>query len=99
VAEKIRRDDRVSVIERTNLRYLSELPQKVDLVTLDLSFISILLVSFQTVVNIYSVAIFKDVLTGCFHPLLYLFAWAESEVVVRYDSSHFPFLDLSKFED
>lgn len=45
VAEKIRTDERVSVIERTNLRYLTELPQKVDLVTLDLSFISILLVS------------------------------------------------------
>ncbi|XP_020531981.1 uncharacterized protein LOC18448592 isoform X2 [Amborella trichopoda] len=45
VAEKIRRDERVCVIERTNLRYLSELPQKVDLVTLDLSFISILLIS------------------------------------------------------
>ncbi|KAI4341568.1 hypothetical protein MLD38_026279 [Melastoma candidum] len=44
VADKIRRDKRVSVIERTNLRYLSGLPQKVDLVTLDLSFISILLV-------------------------------------------------------
>ncbi|CAM8984684.1 unnamed protein product [Rhodiola kirilowii] len=42
VADKIRRDERVSVIERTNLRYLTELPQKVDLVTLDLSFISIL---------------------------------------------------------
>lgn len=44
VADKIRRDERVSVIERTNLRYLSELPQEVDVVTLDLSFISILLV-------------------------------------------------------
>ncbi|KAM6564761.1 hypothetical protein CsatB_024759 [Cannabis sativa] len=44
VADKIRKDERVCVIERTNLRYLSELPQKVDLVTLDLSFISILLV-------------------------------------------------------
>ncbi|KAL5161692.1 putative rRNA methyltransferase YqxC [Glycine soja] len=44
VADKIRRDERVSVIERTNLRYLAELPQNVDLVTLDLSFISILLV-------------------------------------------------------
>ncbi|KAK4573622.1 hypothetical protein RGQ29_031538 [Quercus rubra] len=44
VADKIRRDERVCVIERTNLRYLSELPQKVDLVTLALSFISILLV-------------------------------------------------------
>ncbi|KMZ68552.1 putative Hemolysin A [Zostera marina] len=44
VAEKIRRDDRVSLIERTNLRYLTELPQLVDIVTLDLSFISILVV-------------------------------------------------------
>ncbi|KAL0917964.1 hypothetical protein M5K25_013076 [Dendrobium thyrsiflorum] len=44
VAEKIRHDDRVCVIERTNLRYLSGLPREVDLVTLDLSFISILLV-------------------------------------------------------
>lgn len=44
VADKIRRDERVSVIERTNLRYLPGLPQKVDLATLDLSFISILLV-------------------------------------------------------
>ncbi|XP_027150262.1 uncharacterized protein LOC113750469 [Coffea eugenioides] len=51
VAEKIRQDERVSVIERTNLRYLSELPQKVDLVTLDLSFISILLVM-PAVVNV-----------------------------------------------
>lgn len=51
VAEKIRRDERVCVIERTNLRYLSELPQKVDLVTLDLSFISILLVM-PAVVNV-----------------------------------------------
>ncbi|KAL7247074.1 hypothetical protein ACSBR2_002065 [Camellia fascicularis] len=44
VADKIRHDERVSVVERTNLRYLPGLPQKVDLVTLDLSFISILLV-------------------------------------------------------
>ncbi|KAF3948023.1 hypothetical protein CMV_025927 [Castanea mollissima] len=51
VAEKIRRDERVCVIERTNLRYLSELPQKVDLVTLDLSFISILLVM-PAVINV-----------------------------------------------
>ncbi|KAM7271858.1 hypothetical protein ACFE04_031072 [Oxalis oulophora] len=51
VAEKIRTDKRVSIIERTNLRYLSELPQKVDLVTLDLSFISILLVM-PAVVNL-----------------------------------------------
>ena len=32
----------MTVIERTNLRYLPGLPQKVDVVTLDLSFISIL---------------------------------------------------------
>ncbi|KAI3418602.1 uncharacterized protein J3R85_013665 [Psidium guajava] len=51
VAEKIRRDERVSIIERTNLRYLPGLPQKVDVVTLDLSFISILLVM-PAVVNV-----------------------------------------------
>ncbi|XP_031481040.1 uncharacterized protein LOC116251089 isoform X2 [Nymphaea colorata] len=51
VADKIRRDNRVCVIERTNLRYLPGLPQKVDLVTLDLSFISILLVM-PAVVNV-----------------------------------------------
>ncbi|KAK4756406.1 hypothetical protein SAY87_006533 [Trapa incisa] len=51
VADKIRRDERVSVIERTNLRYLTGLPQKVDLVTLDLSFISILLVM-PAVINV-----------------------------------------------
>ncbi|XP_058205833.1 uncharacterized protein LOC131319546 isoform X1 [Rhododendron vialii] len=51
VADKIRHDERVSVVERTNLRYLSGLPQKVDLVTLDLSFISILLVM-PAVVNV-----------------------------------------------
>ena len=51
MADKIRRDERVCVIERTNLRYLSKLPQKVELVTLVLSFISILLVSFQIVVE------------------------------------------------
>jgi len=44
VADKIRHDDRVVVMERTNLRHLepSDLAEKVDLVTLDLSFISIL---------------------------------------------------------
>lgn len=51
VADKVRRDERVSVIERTNLRYLAELPQNVDLVTLDLSFISILLVM-PAVINV-----------------------------------------------
>ncbi|GAQ83745.1 hypothetical protein KFL_001600150 [Klebsormidium nitens] len=44
VAEKIRQDERVVIMERTNLRYLEGLPEPVDLVTLDLSFISILLV-------------------------------------------------------
>lgn len=42
VHEKIRNDARVVVMERTNLRYLEPLPEKVDLVTLDLSFISVL---------------------------------------------------------
>ncbi|CAI5962286.1 unnamed protein product [Closterium sp. NIES-64] len=43
--ERIRIDPRVVVMERTNLRHLSpsDLPEKVDLVTLDLSFISVLL--------------------------------------------------------
>lgn len=42
VHEKIRNDDRVVVMERTNLREVRELGEKVDLVTLDLSFISVL---------------------------------------------------------
>ncbi len=42
VHEKIRNDPRVVVIERTNLRHLDHLPELVDLVTLDLSFISLL---------------------------------------------------------
>lgn len=40
--EKIRMDDRVIVRERTNLRSLKDLGELVDLVTLDLSFISVL---------------------------------------------------------
>ena len=44
VHEKIRNDDRVLVLERTNLRHVREIGEKVDLVTLDLSFISVLLV-------------------------------------------------------
>jgi 23S rRNA (cytidine1920-2'-O)/16S rRNA (cytidine1409-2'-O)-methyltransferase len=40
--EKIRADTRVVVMERTNLRHLASLPELVDLVTLDLSFISVL---------------------------------------------------------
>ena len=42
VHEKIRKDSRVEVLERTNLRYLKSLAEKVDAVTLDLSFISVL---------------------------------------------------------
>lgn len=42
VHEKIRSDERVVVMERTNLRDLVHLPEPVDMVTLDLSFISIL---------------------------------------------------------
>lgn len=44
VHEKIRQDERVYVMERTNLRHITQetLGKQVDLVTLDLSFISIL---------------------------------------------------------
>lgn len=42
VHEKIRQDLRVVVMERVNLRHLESLPELVDLVTLDLSFISVL---------------------------------------------------------
>jgi 23S rRNA (cytidine1920-2'-O)/16S rRNA (cytidine1409-2'-O)-methyltransferase len=42
VHEKIRQDPRVVVMERVNLRHLESLPELVDLVTLDLSFISVL---------------------------------------------------------
>ncbi|MBD3273371.1 TlyA family rRNA (cytidine-2'-O)-methyltransferase [Candidatus Dependentiae bacterium] len=42
VHEKLLKDDRLVLMERTNLRKLEMLPDKVDLVTLDLSFISIL---------------------------------------------------------
>jgi len=42
VHEKISSNPRVVVMEKTNLRYLEKLPELVDLVTLDLSFISIL---------------------------------------------------------
>jgi len=41
VHEKIRNDTRVVVMERTNLRFLRDIGELVDLVTLDLSFISI----------------------------------------------------------
>lgn len=39
--EKIRQDPRVVLYENQNLRFLKELPELVDLVTLDLSFISL----------------------------------------------------------
>ena len=42
VHEKIRSDERVILMERTNLRHIEKLPESIDLVTLDLSFISIL---------------------------------------------------------
>lgn len=42
VHEKIRKDPRVVLMERTNLREVRDLGQPVDLVTLDLSFISVL---------------------------------------------------------
>ena len=46
VAERVRTDARVTLLERTNLRFLGaeQLPggARVDLVTLDLSFISVL---------------------------------------------------------
>ncbi|MCF7899380.1 TlyA family RNA methyltransferase [Candidatus Babeliales bacterium] len=42
VHEKLLQDPRLILYEKTNLRNLEKLPEKVDLVTLDLSFISIL---------------------------------------------------------
>jgi 23S rRNA (cytidine1920-2'-O)/16S rRNA (cytidine1409-2'-O)-methyltransferase len=42
VHEKVKEDPRLVLYEQTNLRYLETLPEKVDLVTLDLSFISVL---------------------------------------------------------
>lgn len=42
VHEKIRNDPRVMVKERTNIRHLEDIGEPVDLVTLDLSFISVL---------------------------------------------------------
>ncbi|GFR41337.1 hypothetical protein Agub_g2022, partial [Astrephomene gubernaculifera] len=46
LSERIRRDERVVVMEKFNLRHLGpqHLPEKVDIATLDLSFISLLLV-------------------------------------------------------
>ena len=42
VHDKIRQDQRVVLLERTNLRYLEVLPEFVDIATLDLAFISVL---------------------------------------------------------
>lgn len=42
VHEKIRSDKHVILYEKTNLRHLASLPEKVNLITLDLSFISLL---------------------------------------------------------
>jgi len=44
VHEKLRNDSRLMLMERTNLRYLTELPEPIDMATLDLSFISVLTV-------------------------------------------------------
>jgi 23S rRNA (cytidine1920-2'-O)/16S rRNA (cytidine1409-2'-O)-methyltransferase len=41
LAWKLRQDPRVVAIERTNARYLARLPEAVDLVTIDVSFISL----------------------------------------------------------
>ncbi len=42
VHEKVRKDRRVRLLERTNLRTLTDIGESVDMVTLDLSFISVL---------------------------------------------------------
>ena len=44
IAAKLRADDRVVVIDRTNVRYLSALPEPVAVVAIDVSFISLRLV-------------------------------------------------------
>ncbi|HEX7102350.1 MAG TPA: TlyA family RNA methyltransferase [Nitrolancea sp.] len=44
LAYRVRMDERVTVLDRTNARYLEELPEPVDLVTIDVSFISLALV-------------------------------------------------------
>jgi 23S rRNA (cytidine1920-2'-O)/16S rRNA (cytidine1409-2'-O)-methyltransferase len=44
LAWKLRRDPRVVVMERTNVRYLPALPEPIGLVTIDVSFISLALV-------------------------------------------------------
>ena len=42
VHETVRNDERVILLEKTNVRHLDKLPELVDLITLDLSFISLL---------------------------------------------------------
>ncbi|MFN2218414.1 MAG: TlyA family RNA methyltransferase [Anaerolineae bacterium] len=44
LAWKLRQDPRVVVMERTNARYLEALPEPIDLVTVDVSFISLKLI-------------------------------------------------------
>ena len=44
LAWRLRRDPRVVVMERTNVRYLDSLPEPIDLATVDVSFISLELV-------------------------------------------------------
>jgi 23S rRNA (cytidine1920-2'-O)/16S rRNA (cytidine1409-2'-O)-methyltransferase len=44
LAWKLRQDPRVVVMERTNARYLEALPESMDLVTIDVSFISLKLI-------------------------------------------------------
>lgn len=44
LAEKLREDKRVSVYEKTDIRNLETLPEKADLITVDVSFISLRLV-------------------------------------------------------
>jgi 23S rRNA (cytidine1920-2'-O)/16S rRNA (cytidine1409-2'-O)-methyltransferase len=44
LANRLRADSRVAVIERTNVRHLVSLPERVDLVTIDVSFIGLNLV-------------------------------------------------------
>lgn len=44
LAWKLRQDNRVTVMERTNARHLEALPQRVDVVTIDASFISLTLI-------------------------------------------------------
>jgi 23S rRNA (cytidine1920-2'-O)/16S rRNA (cytidine1409-2'-O)-methyltransferase len=51
--EKLRHDERVISMERTNARYLEELPEPVSLVVIDVSFISLKLI-FPVVVRILS---------------------------------------------